>query len=144
MRISYEKMMLLILTFLLSCKTSSGQGIEGDHVNILNTSNVVFYDSDLQDTVDVSGVVRVTFTDSLNLKPKATDITIFRMKGTVNFSYFYSKEVDLSDRETYLMKKYVAKIDSVFMKGTYQFEGDKKWILGNRLDFSYSFKILPK
>lgn len=136
---------LLIMLFSMSCRNTSGQEVIGGDVEFIGETNILFYEAGLKDTINVSGVVRVSFTDSTSLDPKSTDITILRMKGEdINFSYFYSKENNLDDYENKLMEKYTTKVDSIFMNGEYQFYGEKKWILGNRLDFSYVFKIAPK
>lgn len=135
---------LLIIPYFLNCQNSSGQEIKGGSVKFINEAKIIFYDADLRDTVQVSGVVRILFTDSTNLQPKRTEIAIFRMKGGVNFSYFYSSKNKLNDYEKILMKKYSAKVDSIFMNGKYQFQGGNKLIISNRLDFAFSFKILPK
>ena len=119
--------------------------MKGGDVQFIDGGGIFFYEPSLKDTILTTGAVRVSFTDSISLTPKCTDVTIFRMKGKgVNFSYFYSRENDLNDHETTLLEKYSVKVDSIFMTGKYQFYGEKKWLSGNRLDFSYSFKVAPK
>jgi hypothetical protein len=140
---------ILIILYFISFQKISGQEIRGGDVEFIRESNIIFYEVGLGDTIQLSGVARVTFTDSVSLIPKNVDIPILRMKGkngikSTNFSYFYSSDNNLSDCEKKLKEKYSVKIDSVFMNGVYQFLGEKKWIFGNKLDFSYSFEIISK
>jgi len=140
---------ILTILYFISFQKISGQEIKGGDVEFIREANIIFYEVGQSDTIQLSGVARVTFTDSLSLIPKNVDIPILRMKGkngikSINFSYFYSSDNKLSDCEKKMKEKYSAKIDSIFMNGRYQFLGEKKWIFGNKLDFSYSFKIIAK
>jgi hypothetical protein len=144
-----QHLLILAILYFVSLQKIFGQEARGCDVEFIREANILFYEVGLGDTIHLSGVARVTFTDSVSLIPKNVDIPIMRMKGengikSINFSYFYSSDNDLSDCEQKMKMKYSAKIDSVFMNGVYQFLGEKKWIYGNQLDFSYSFEILSK
>lgn len=145
----FQYFFILFIVCFSNFQKISGQEIKGGDVEFIRETNIIFYEVGLSDTIQLTGVARVTFTDSVSLIPKNVDIPILRMKGengikSINFSYFYSSDNHLSDCERKLKEKYSDKIDSVFVNGAYQFLGEKKWILGNKLDFTYSFEIISK
>ncbi len=144
-----KHLFLFTILYFISFQEISGQEVKGGDVEFIKKANIFFHEVGLRDTIQLSGVARVTFTDSISLIPKNVDIPILRMKGkngieSIDFSYFYSSDNKLSDCEKKLKEKYSAKVDSVFMNGAYRFLGEKKWFYGNKMDFSYSFEIIPK
>jgi hypothetical protein len=99
----------------------------------------------VKDTVKLSGAVRIIFSDSVNLMPKTAKIVFLKAKSDeVQFTYFYSKKMTLTHFQKRKLKKYSKIIKKIFLNGLYEFYERDKWVSGKKMDFSFTFDVIPE
>ncbi|MDL2142515.1 hypothetical protein QQY79_08290 [Flavobacterium tructae] len=137
---------ILMLLSYISCIGQSNSNVK------FNNHEKILYDKKIKEIVEVKGVIRVYFKDSINLEPLKTEIIILKFitpmassNCSTNFSYLYSKKNKLNKFQWKIKEEYSYKIDSIFKAGNYEFENKKNnWVVNRKLDFTFFYKILPK
>ncbi|SMO91646.1 hypothetical protein SAMN06265220_106116 [Flavobacterium nitrogenifigens] len=131
----------------ISCIGQSNSNVK------FNNHEKILYDKKIKEVVEVKGVIRVYFKDSITLVPLKTEIIVLKFitpkasSGcSTNFSYLYSKKSKLNKFQRKVKEEYSRRIDSIFKGGNYEFENknDNNKVVNRKLDFTFFYKILPK
>ncbi|OIV42217.1 hypothetical protein [Flavobacterium johnsoniae] len=138
----------ILFIFLLTNLKCQGQPTED--IKFLSNEEKTFFDKTIQYAAQIKGTIRVFFKDSVSLVPIKTEVVFLKFSTpkhstdkSVNFSYSYSKKYKLNKKQNKLKNEYLRKIDSIFINGNYEFQFKKNWVLGNKLDFTFTYEILP-
>lgn len=130
-----NKHLFLVLLYLCTYKNIA-QSI--NNVKFINHKTVFFNDANLRDSLKLYGLIRVYFTDSIKLAPKKTKIIILKTL-CLNKKLILCNTKNRKTNNFY--KKYLLKIDSIFMYGKYQFYKENDFIVNKKFDFSFSIII---
>lgn len=124
------------------------------NINIVIDKEIIFFEPNVSSIINVYVVATVTFEGAFVLKPVNVYVRMIKMNEIyqeskdykVNFMFISngSRENKLNKNEEALLKKYLPKVDSIFMNSQYEFIEDKKWRDAIKMDIGFPFKIKPE